>query len=194
MQDLKKERPAAARATVKAKVRQNGRYHADDTSRFAVTIAASPAEVYAFFRDFSNLPTFMKGLKEVRVTSSKKSHWVVELKNGLSTEWDAEITSEREGEMISWRSLPGSDVETSGTVWFSPAPAGRGTVVGLEMESKVPGGALTELLAKFTGEDPDSLTFINLKRLKAMIETGEVATIEGQPSGREEGAEMIIKH
>lgn len=176
------------------KTRVNGRHHEDDVSRFSVTINASSQEVFAYFRDFSKLPTFMKDLKDVQVLTAKRSHWKVELKNGLSTEWEVEITAEREGEMIAWKSVEGSSVESSGTAWFSPAPEALGTVVGLVLEYKVPGGKLTEFVTKLTGEDPSALIQINLKRLKAMIETGEIATVEGQTSGREEGAESIVTH
>ncbi len=150
--------------------------------------------IYAYFRDFSNLPNFMKGLKDVRVLSDTRSHWVVELGNGLKTEWEAEVTEERPGEKISWKSVDGSPVESSGSVWFSPAPEDQGTVVGLAMEYKVPGGIVTEFLTKLSGEDPDSLTQLNLKRLKALIETDEIPTIEGQSSGREPDSEVIVTH
>ena len=171
-----------------------GRFHADDVSRFAATIGMPVEEVFAFFRDFSNFPTFMKDVKEVRVLSPGKTHWVIELGNGLKAEWDAEITAERKGEMISWKSVEGSEVETWGSVWFSPAPRDYGTIVGLDLSYSVPGGKLTELLTKFTGEDPDSLALINLRRLKGYLETGVIATVEGQTSGREQGAETIQKH
>ncbi|MES2857439.1 MAG: SRPBCC family protein [Bdellovibrionota bacterium] len=170
-----------------------GRYHEDDKSQYAVTIGAPPEEVFSFFRDFSNLPTFMKDLKQIQILSPKKSHWVVEVK-GRTAEWDAEITSERKNEMIAWRSLEGSEVETSGAIYFSPAPGGCGTVVSLSLDYKIPGGKLTEFITFFTGDHPAELAFINLRRLKARLETGEVPTTEGQPSGREENAETIVKH
>ena len=136
----------------------------------------------------------MKDLKKVKILSPKKSHWSVELKSGLKAEWDAEITAERTNEMISWKSLEGSQIETSGTIFFSPAPAGLGTVVSLTLDYKIPGGKATEVLTKLVGEDPDSLAFTNLRRLKAFLEVGEIATIEGQSSGRGEDKETTLKH
>lgn len=173
--------------------RTRGRYHADDVSRYAVTIGKPQEEVFRFFRNFENLPLFMKDLKEVQVISEKKSHWVVEV-HGMQAEWDAEITLERQDEMLAWKSVKGSEVETSGSIWFSPAPGGKGTVVSLVLDYKIPGGKLAEIITKFTGEDPETLAQLNLRRLKAVLETGEVPTIEGQPSGREENSETIVKH
>lgn len=173
---------------------KRGYLHDDDISKFSVTIGKTQAEIFAFWRDFKNLTLFMKDIKDIRIISAKKSHWTVALKSGLKAEWDAEITAERVNEMIAWKSLKGSEVETSGSVWFSPAPGDRGTVVSLIMDYSVPGGKLTELLTKITGEDPDSLAFINLRRLKAYLETGEIPTTEGQSSGREEKEETQLKH
>ncbi|MEK6556093.1 MAG: SRPBCC family protein [Bdellovibrionota bacterium] len=172
-----------------------GHYHEDNPSRFAVTINQPQQLIYSFFRNFENLSLFMKDLKSVIMKTDRVSHWIIRLKNGMEVAWDAQVTAERPGEMIGWQSLEGSEVETSGSIWFSPAPAGRGTVVSLTMDFKIPGGPLTEVITMFTGEDPESLAHINLRRLKAFLETGEVPTTEGQPSGREKNAETITdKH
>lgn len=162
-----------------------------DKSHYAVTIGLPVEEVFSFFRDFENLPRFMKDLKKIKILDSKKSHWVVEVKGGFKAAWDAEITSERPNEMISWKSLKGSEVETSGAVFFMRAPADRGTVVSLTLDYKIPGGKLAELATLFTGDHPLELAFINLRRLKAYLETGEIPTTEGQPSGREPDAQTL---
>ncbi len=172
---------------------QDKQFLDDNKNRLAVTVAVSPIFAYSFFRDFQNLPLFMKDLKSVTVLSLTKSHWVVEIK-GMTAQWDAEIIADRPGEMISWRSVEGSEVETSGTIWFSQGPETLGTVISLVLDYNLPGGKLTELITKMFGEDPKSLAFTNLKRLKCFLETGEVATIEGQSSGRNSGSETIMKH
>lgn len=158
---------------------------AQDKCRHSVTINKNPLEVFTFWRDFKHLPLFMKDLAEVRILSPKKSHWVVKTEHSPNLEWDAEIVAERAGESISWRSVENSEVKQSGTVWFLRAPAGRGTIVKLAMDFEIPGGKLAELAAKFIGEDPDTVILTNLRRFKACMETGEIATIEGQSSGRE---------
>ena len=168
-------------------------YHTDDQSKFAITIGAPVGEVFSFFRDFSNLPSFMKDLKKIDVLSPKKSRWVVEITGGFKAEWEAEITSERLNEMIAWKSVEGSQVETSGAVYFRPAPEGLGTVVSLTLDYALPGGKLTEILTAFTGDNPDELANVNLRRLKGFLETGVIATIEGQSSGRDADAETL-KH
>jgi uncharacterized membrane protein len=163
-------------------------------TRHAITIGRTPQDVYLFWRNFSNLALFMKDLKQVQVLSPTLSRWQVELKSGRGVEWNAEITEDIPGERIRWASQPEAQVETSGSVQFQAAPGLRGTVVQLSMDYAVPGGKMAEWAAFFTGEDPDTLVLTNLKRLKQVLETGEYATTEGQPSGREEQSTYVMTH
>ena len=66
----------------------------------AVTINRSPAEMYAFWRELTNLPLFMRHLKEVRLRDSGQSHWVAEGPAGICVEWDAEVIQDIENELI----------------------------------------------------------------------------------------------
>jgi uncharacterized membrane protein len=86
--------------------------------------------------------------------------------------------------MISWSSLPNADVDTFGTVRFEPAPAGRGTIVRVEMHYRPPAGKAGAWLAKVLGQSPEKQIAIDLIRFKQMAETGEIARTEGQPAGR----------
>jgi uncharacterized membrane protein len=163
----------------------------DSDTHIAVTIGKPVAEVFKFFRNFENLPRFMKDLKEIRILSDKKSHWVVEIKAGYKAEWDAQITQEKENQMIAWSSVEGSEVDTEGVIWFLEAPMGLGTQVILKLDYSIPGGKPAEWLTMLKGEDPNSLAFTNLRRLKCFLETGEIATTVGQSSGRDEDMKDI---
>src|SRR5436190_7366796 len=99
----------------------------------SITIHKSPEECYAFWRDFENLPKFMLHLQSVRPTEERRTHWVARGPAGVKVEWDAEITSERRNESISWRSLENADIDNSGTVRFERATGGRGTIVRVTM-------------------------------------------------------------
>lgn len=161
--------------------------HRDDKSRRSITILGhSPTEVFQFWRNFQNLPSFMKGVSRIENVEAGKTHWLVELPSGIKASWSAEITEEEPGVMLAWKSLPDSQVTTSGSVWFSPSPKDSGTVVTLSMDYEILGGRMSELATMLMGEDPDTLVQTNLHRLKAYLETGEIPTVEGQPSGREE--------
>jgi len=150
----------------------------------SITINRSPQELYKFWRDFENLPRFMENLESVTRLDEQRSHWVAIGPGGKEIEWDAEIYNEKEGELIAWRSLPGSDLTNAGSVHFEPAPDGRGTYLKVTLNYNPPGGKAAALFAKLFGQEPGQLVEHNLKRLKQLIETGEIPTTEGQPSGR----------
>ena len=144
----------------------------------------SPEELYTFWHDFGNLPTFMKHLKSVTIISDTRSHWIANAPMGASVEWDTEIITDRPNQLITWASVEGADVSNSGFVRFQSAPPGRGIEVKLVMEYSPPGGGLTAAIAKVFGENPEQQIGEDLRRFKMLMETGEFATIEGQSSGR----------
>lgn len=151
----------------------------------SVTIAnKSPEELYRFWRNFENLPAFMKHLKSVTVIDEKRSHWVATAPLDASIEWDAEIINDQENQLISWASVAGADVDNSGFVRFKPAPQERGTEVKVVIEYNPPGGAVTAAVAKLFGEEPEQQVGDDLRYFKMLMETGEIATTEGQSSGR----------
>ena len=140
----------------------------------AVTVKRTPDEVYRFWRDFGNLPRFMRHLESVQVTGDRSSHWKATAPAGKTVEWDAQIVEDRPNELIAWQSLPGADVDNSGRVRFVPAPRGRGTEVRVDLRYDPPGGALGQVVAKLSGESPDQQVYGDLRRLKQLLETGEV--------------------
>jgi len=148
-----------------------------------VTINKPAAELYHYWHNFEYLPTFMKHLKSVTVQDNKRSHWVANAPLGASVEWDAEILEDRENEFISWASVEGADIENSGFVRFKPATGDRGTEVKVVLEYAPPGGALASAIAKLFGEEPEQQIGDDLRRFKMLMETGEIATTEGQPKG-----------
>ncbi|BAB72851.1 SRPBCC family protein [Anabaena sp. FACHB-709] len=158
-----------------------------------VTINKPADELYRYWHNFENLPTFMKHLKSVKVYNEKRSHWIANAPLGNSVEWDADILEDRENEFISWASAEGADVENSGFVRFQKAPGDvpgqaasrlRGTEVKVVLEYNLPGGALAAVVAKLFGEEPEQQIGDELRRFKMLMEAGEIATTEGQPSGR----------
>jgi uncharacterized membrane protein len=151
----------------------------------AVTIQKPREELFSFWRDLENLPRFMRHLHSVTRIDDTRSHWIAQGPGGKMLEWDAEIINEEQNERIGWRSLPGSDLDTAGSVHFKVAPGGRGTEVHIELQYIPPAGALGAAYARLLGLDPADQIKDDLRRLKQILETGETATIEGQPHGKE---------
>ncbi|TWJ21188.1 putative membrane protein [Micromonospora endolithica] len=151
----------------------------------ATTTIRKPApEVYAFWRDLDNLPTFMAHLEEVRATGDRTSHWSASAPFGKNVEWDAEILDEATGERIAWRSTGNADVPNAGTVRFVPAPDGVSTEVHVVLSYDIPGGAVGKAVAKYFGEEPHQQLDDDLRRLKQVLETGQVVRSEGAPWGK----------
>jgi uncharacterized membrane protein len=149
----------------------------------SMIINASQQEVYRFWRDFENLPRFMNHLENVKVTGERRSRWIALGPLGTRIAWDAEIISERATEEIKWRSLPGSDVEVDGVVRFRPATGNRGTLIEVISVVIPPAGELGRAVAKVFGKDPSFMMRQDLRRLKALMEAGEIPTVEGQTHG-----------
>jgi uncharacterized membrane protein len=163
--------------------------------RRAMTVNARKEDVYRYWRNFENLPRFMKHLDQVRQINNEVSHWTAKAPLGRTVEWEAEIIEDIPGEKISWRSLPGSQVDNAGSVIFLDAPGDRGTEIQVTIQYDPPAGSAGAMAARLLGEEPSIQVLDDLRRFKMIIETGEVATTKGQPSGRvdevhEERAEL----
>ena len=141
----------------------------------AVTINKPAAELYAYWRDFAKLATFMDNVERIDILDDKRSHWVVKAPGGKTVEWDSRITEERDGELIAWTSEDGADVANSGRVEFRDAGA-RGTVVIATITYDPPAGTIGKLVAKLFQREPAIQARRDLRRFKQLMETGEIAT------------------
>lgn len=149
----------------------------------AIAINASAEDLFNIWRDFENLPRFMSHLVRIKARRNR-SHWVARGPAGTAIAWDAEIVTEDPGRMIAWRSLDGSQLNTAGSVHFTPLPDGRGTEVRVALKYDPPGGALGSWLAWAFGQDPERQIREDLWRFKQMVEAGEIARARLRPMQR----------
>jgi uncharacterized membrane protein len=152
--------------------------------RKAITIDRPRDEVYRFWRNFENLPQFMQHLERVRVLDERRSRWTARAPAGTSVEWTAELIDDRPNELIAWRAVDDALVPNTGSVHFAPASHG-GTAVLVDLRYQPPGGRLAAVVAKLFGEEPEIQVGSDLRRLKQVLELGEVvhsdATVHGKP-------------
>ncbi|AHE52182.1 MULTISPECIES: SRPBCC family protein [Sphingomonadaceae] len=141
----------------------------------SVTIKRPREELYAYWRDFSRLPSFMDNVERVDVIDDATSHWVVKAPGGKTVEWDAVITEERPNELIAWASKDGADVPNSGRIDFRDA-GDRGTVVTATILYDPPAGFIGKIIAKMFQREPAIQARRDLRRFKQLMETGEIAT------------------
>jgi uncharacterized membrane protein len=143
--------------------------------REAIRLEVPLDSVYGFWRRLENLPRFMAHLQDVRDLGGGRSHWVADgPADVLPVEWDAEIINEVPNKVIGWRSLAGSDIATAGSVHFSTARQGRSTEVSVHLQYAAPGGPAGRLLAFALGRDPAHMIREDMRRLKQLLEAGEV--------------------
>lgn len=156
--------------------------HGETEAIFLVN--ASPEAAYKLWRNFEGLPRFMAHLKSVRMLDDRRSEWVALGPGQREISWVADITEDAPGRRIAWKSDPGSSViQTSGYVEFRPDPLGRGTYVTAHVEYGLPGGQVARGFAAIAGKHPEFVVREDVRRFKALLESGEVPTTLGQSHG-----------
>jgi uncharacterized membrane protein len=143
----------------------------------SITINRPAPELFRFWRDFSNLPRFMEHLDNVKMLSSTRSVWTAKAPAGMRVKWEADVINEIEGELIGWQSTENADVATAGSVRFVPAPGGATEII-VHLQYEPPAGKLGSFVASLFGEEPAQQIRADLRRLKTILETGEVPRSE----------------
>jgi uncharacterized membrane protein len=164
----------------------NGHYMAPPADKAGKTwvratalVQASPAELYALWRDIEAAPKWQEMITDVVSTGPKTSHWVMK-SDSKTIEWDSEILADEPGRRIAWRSV-GGDVDQAGEVVFDRAPGGRGTIVIVLQEFRQ--GKVATAAQTVFSRNPKQAVIENLRHFKAFAETGEIPRTEGQPHG-----------
>ncbi|MXP43090.1 SRPBCC family protein [Allopontixanthobacter sediminis] len=149
-----------------------------DVSGRTVTIRKPRTELFDFWRDFTNLVPVMENVESIEMLdkTSGRAAWTIKAPLGRTVRVETTIVSEEANELIAWRSVEGSEIEAEGRVMFKDAPGDRGTRVTLIVAYKPPAGAAGKAVAKLFLREPEVQTRHDLKRLKMLMETGEIAT------------------
>ncbi|WP_128543734.1 SRPBCC family protein [Larkinella soli] len=156
----------------------------------SLTINRPREEVYKYWRQLENLPRFMFHLKEVTQIDPRRSHWVAKLADTKlasvlgKVEWEARIIEEVENERLVWKSVEGARIDNAGEVRFVDSPDGEGTEIHAVIHYRPPVGQLGGAIMKLFNPTFKQMIKQDLRRFKQLMETGEIATIKGQTSGR----------
>jgi len=150
----------------------------------ACTIMRPAAELYQFWRHLENLPRVIKHPATITRVSEVESRWTVSAPPGdREVSWTSLIINDEPDRLIAWRSTEDAEIPNAGSVRFEIAPGNQGTEVTVSLEYNPPGGKLGAWLAKLSGEEAGQQVADALRRFKALMETGEIPTTEGQPVG-----------
>lgn len=151
----------------------------------SITIGKTAQELYERWRDPGTLAQVMAPFAVVRASEGGNLHWQVAGPLGQNLDWETETTGDHPGEATGWRSLPGAQVPSEGSIRFRPATGGRGTVATLRVRFDPPGGVLGDAVARLLGGlVPATVVDTALRRFKSLVETGEIPTTERQPAAR----------
>lgn len=152
-------------------------------SHGSVLLQCTPGEAYRFWRDFSNLPAFLRNVESVEMLGDRTYHWGLRGSLGERLDTSVEITADSECSVIEWRSLPGCMAKVAGRVQFRSEVAGRGTVVSATLLYPQETVSAAHRMMKMIDRKPTFLATQDLRRFKALIEAGEIPTTAGQPHG-----------
>jgi uncharacterized membrane protein len=144
----------------------------------------SAADCYDFWHNVDNFPKFMWDIESVEAISESLTRWVAKSISGKYIQWDSRLIHDVANQVIAWESLPDSPIYHAGSINFREAPFGRGTEVHFTMDYRMHGGKLGRAAAYLFHAAPEQRIADDLRRFKALMEVGEIATIAGQPSCR----------
>lgn len=137
----------------------------------SITINRMAEELYDYWRDFSNAPSYMDRILSVRVDGDRRSVWTAEGPRGSTVEWTSELTEDVPGRRIAWHTLPGSDLPNRGSVEFTPGRIGE-TTVRHTLELDPPGGIVGEAIARVMQGMTEEMMQADLRRFKTLMEAG----------------------
>lgn len=186
MSESFREKTTAVPITLSAGIVVDGRYVAPPTDhdgkiwvRTTALIRVDRHRLYLMWRAVENASQWQEQIVEVVPTGERTSHWV--MRSGDKTlEWDSEVLADEPDHRIAWKSI-GGDSDNAGEVIFDRAPGDRGTIVTVLQEFRM--GKWTSAWETLVGRNPKQSVIENLRHFKALAETGEIPTIQGQPHG-----------
>src|SRR5262245_14860099 len=153
----------------------------DNTIETSVTIQRPVEEVFEFYRNFKNLPSFLGDVMAIDEIGPSTSRWTIQDPLSIRVRWTTRVTEERTNELIRYETVsPG--LKTYWEIHFAPGSAANETNVREVMRAPLErlGRAVLALIGKFPAEEASS----NLHRLKELMETGRVTNTSYAVAGK----------
>ncbi len=138
--------------------------------RKTVTVAAPVDEVYDAWSRVENLPRILSHIREVRDIGNGRTRWTATGPAGVPVSWDAVVTAQVPGEVLAWKSEPGSMIDNAGIVRFEPVRDGEATRVDIHLSYNPPAGSMGDVVASLLGADPKSAMDEDLVRFQSVLE------------------------
>lgn len=152
----------------------------------SVRIGRPVAEVFAFYRDFTNLPLFLGDVMAVEPLGPTTSRWTIQGPFGLQEHWVATVTADRANELISYETDASPATRAHWDIHFAATETPNETEVREVM--RIPFGVVGRAALRSIGKPPGAEVEANLNRLKQLLETGKVTDTRHSVSGKFDSA------
>ena len=148
----------------------------------SVTIRRAVEDVFRFYRDFKNLPSFLGNIMVIKQIGPATSRWTIQGPLGIRVNWTITVIEERTNELLRYETVTLPGIRTYWEIYFTPGPEAGETKVREVMNTPLGrlGRAALALIGKFPTEEAAS----NLQRLKQIMETGRVIDTSHAVAGK----------
>lgn len=115
----------AAKPIVEAILQRAGQRRRTVDIRGSIEIARPVEDVFAFVKDFENLPLVVRSLRSVVDFQDGRSRWEAYSPSGDIIQWSSVVTKYVPNSVIAWESVPGEMVEARVAIRFAPVGPAR---------------------------------------------------------------------
>lgn len=163
-----------------------------------VTVQAPLHETFAFLRDLENLPRFSTFIEQAELIFAGRWRLRASTPLGHELSWEVRVTADEEDSRLAWCAVEGAPLPSAAEVRLNRGP--HGTEIHVDAWLTPPAADLVSPLVRRVEESrllqragltPSKLLQQELRRLRQLLETGEIATTKGQSSGRHERARSL---
>lgn len=169
----------------------SSRESAEDTEvrvvRRSVTVGRPAAELADLWRDPETLDRIVGDAADVTHVGDDRLRWTARGPLDRTVTWETRVVEATSGDRLRWVRTDDSRVGVEAAVEFRRAADDRGTEVELTVDVDPPGGRVVAGALERADLVPEALAGTVLHRFAALAETGEIPTLEGNPSGRGAG-------
>jgi len=148
----------------------------------SIEVQAPLQDVFRYWSNFENFPSFMQNVEEVRMSGRDTSHWRVKGPLGKSVEFDARTTEMDPDRGIGWNTT-GGEVMTSGEARFEEVSPGLTRIEVTMNYADPPGGKVGEVAANLIS-NPERNLREDVENFARIVERGELGGPGAQTPSR----------
>ena len=150
----------------------------------SIAVQGTPDTIYRRLRELRRLPEYLSHVASIELQGEQGFRLQSDIDFGGGSRWQGRIVEDVPAQRITWELAPESPMRARGQFELSALPGDRGTLLRATLTLEPAAPKLASVLARLFGSAPEQLLMRELRRFKQFIETGEVATTQGQSSGR----------